>query len=51
MIQIKPVNHQIFSKWEQLNGNVHCDTIVAYLEDENFGYIVKEYFDNGMLFS
>ena len=29
---------------------MHCDSVVAYLEDENFGYIVKEYLENGKLF-
>ena len=38
----------MFSKWEQLDGIPQCDTVIAYLEDENFGYIVKEYFENGM---
>lgn len=47
-IQVKPVNHP---KWEQIDDNMHCDTVVAYLEDKMFGYIVREYFDNGMLFS
>lgn len=47
-VQVKPVNHQLFTKWDD---NMHCDTIVAYLEDEKFGYIVREYFNNGMLFS
>ena len=46
-MQVKPVSHKLFTKWKQINDNMHCDTTVAYLEDEKFGYIVREYFDNG----
>ena len=46
--QVASVDHEVFSKWEQLDGIPQCDTVIAYLEDENFGYIVKEYFENGM---
>ena len=46
--QVAPVDHEVFSKWEQLDGIPQCDTVIGYLEDENFGYIVKEYFENGM---
>ena len=47
--QVPPVDHQIFNKWEQLDGSIHCHSVVAYLEDENFGYIVEEYLENGKL--
>ena len=46
--QVAPVDHEVFSKWEQLDGIPQCDTVIAYLEDENSGYIVKEYFENSM---
>ena len=45
-MQVKPVSHNLFTKWK-VDDNMHCDTIVAYLEDEKFGYIVRECFDNG----
>ena len=48
--QVSPVDHQLFKKWRQLDGNAQCDSVVAYLEDENFGYIVKEYLENGKLY-
>lgn len=42
------MHHEVLSNWKQLDGISQCDTVIAYLEDENFGYIVKEYFENGM---
>ena len=49
-IQVTPVNREIFNKWKQFDDNVHCDSVVAYLEDENCGYLVKEHLENGKLF-
>ena len=46
--QVAPVDQEVFSKWEQFDGIPQCDTVIGYLEDENFGYIVKEYFENSM---
>ena len=45
--QVPLVDHQLFNKWRKLDGSAHCDCVVAYLEaeDDNFGYIVKEYFE------
>ena len=37
--QIARVDYGVFSKWEQLDGIPQCDTVIGYLEDENFGYI------------
>ena len=44
------MDHRLFNKWRKFDGNVHCDSVVAYLENDNFGYIVKEHFENGKLF-
>ena len=41
------MDHWLFNKWRKLDGNACCDSVVAYLEDDNFGYIVKEHFENG----
>ena len=43
------MDHQLFKKWKEFDGNSQCDSVVAYLEDESFGYIVKEYLENGEL--
>ena len=48
--QVAKVYHEVFNNWKQVDGISQCDTVIAYLEDENSGYIVKEYFQNGMLF-
>ena len=47
-VQVKPIDHQVFKKWERLD-NVHCNYVVAYLEDGIFGYIIKELLENGKL--
>ena len=49
-VQVEPIDHQVtvFKKWEQLD-NVHCDYVVAYLEDGIYGYIIKELLENGKL--
>ena len=47
-VQVKPMDHQVFKKWEQLDC-VHCDYVVAYLEDGIFDYIIKELLENGKL--
>ena len=44
------MDREVFNKWKRLDGVAQCDTVIAYLEDENFGYIVKEYFKNGVVF-
>ena len=44
------MDREVFNKWKRLDGVTQCDTVIAYLEDENFGYIVKEYFKNSMAF-
>ena len=36
------MDHRMLSKLRQLDKSPHCGTVVAYLEDEQFGYIVKE---------
>ena len=46
--QVAQVDHEVFSNWEQLDAIPQFDTVIAYLEDETFGYIVKEYFENSM---
>lgn len=45
--RVEPVNHYQFSKWKDLEGHSQLDTVIAYLEDDNYGYIVKEHFENG----
>lgn len=40
--QVEPMDHRMLSKLRQLDKSPHCGTVVAYLEDEQFGYIVKE---------
>ena len=44
--------HEVFSKckWEQRDGILQCDTVIAYHKDENSSYIIEEYFINGMIF-
>lgn len=44
--KVSQVDHELFKKWKELDGNSQCDSVVAYLEDESFGYIVKEYLEN-----
>ena len=48
--QVAKVYHEVFNNWKQVDGIPQCDTVIAYLEDENSGYIVKEYFENSMVF-
>ena len=40
------MNHQLLSKLKQLDTSPHTSTVVAYLEDDEFGYIVKEYLES-----
>lgn len=37
----------VFNKWEKLDSILQCSSVVAYLENEHFGYIVKEQLENG----
>ena len=37
--------------WKQLEGNPHFATVIAYIEDENFGYLITEHSINGMVTS
>ena len=45
------MNHQLLSKLKKLSISPHTGNVVAYLEDEKFGYIVKECLESKLFHS